>query len=107
MEIALADAVGAVREQLLEAVRRAEGEDLVFEVGPIELEFSVQLRKEGQGKFGVKVFAVSAEAGGGISKESTHRIQVTLVPQRSDGSDVHIAGSARKDGQADRPRLGR
>ncbi|MFE4580974.1 trypco2 family protein [Streptomyces chartreusis] len=43
--IELADAVQAVRDELITAAARSSGQDVTFEVGDIELEFSVELRK--------------------------------------------------------------
>jgi hypothetical protein len=76
--IELADAVQAVRDELLTAAARSSGQDVTFEVGDIELEFTVELRKEV--RTGLKVKAWIAEAGvdGGGGSTRTHRVAVTL-----------------------------
>ncbi|WP_128428213.1 trypco2 family protein [Streptomyces cyaneus] len=76
--IELADAVQAVRDELITAAGRSSGQDVVFEVGDIQLEFSVELWREAKG--GVKVKAWVAEAGvdGGGGTTRSHRVAVTL-----------------------------
>ncbi|WP_263101896.1 trypco2 family protein [Kitasatospora sp. DSM 101779] len=87
MEIGLADAVDAVREELLEAASRGEGQPLSFEVGPIEMEFEIELRAEAKagGKF--KAWVVSAEAEAGVSRGRTHRVAFTLTPRAAGPAD--------------------
>jgi hypothetical protein len=46
VEIELADAVAAVREELFDAARRGVGQEVAFVVGPIEMEFAVELRAD-------------------------------------------------------------
>ncbi|WP_405582027.1 trypco2 family protein [Streptomyces sp. NBC_01092] len=76
--IELADAVQAVRDELITAAARSAGQDVTFEVGDIELEFSVELRKEIAGGVKVKAWVVEggADAGGGTTR--THRVALTL-----------------------------
>lgn len=102
MEIELADAVAAVRDELLHAAARGIGRPVEFLVGPIELEFAVELRQDAKAKAGFKAWVVSADAEGGLSRGRTHRISVTLKPIRPDGGDWLVAGdSARPDGPGD------
>ncbi|MFE2722452.1 trypco2 family protein [Kitasatospora sp. NPDC059327] len=90
MDIELADAVAAVRDELLKASARAAGQDVVFEVGPVEMEFEVELRADAKagGKF--RVWAVSAEAEAGVSRGRTHRVSFTLTPKAPDGTGLLI-----------------
>ncbi|BAJ26734.1 MULTISPECIES: trypco2 family protein [Kitasatospora] len=85
MDIELADAVAAVRDELLKAQSRGAASDLVFEVGPLEMEFEVELRADAKvgGKF--RVWAVSADAEAGVSRGATHRVTFTLTPRLRDG----------------------
>ena len=52
MEIELADAVAAVRDELVEAAARGVGQAVAFTVGPIEMEFAVELRADARGRRG-------------------------------------------------------
>ncbi|WLW55372.1 trypco2 family protein [Streptomyces sp. YU58] len=76
--IELADAVQAVRDELVTAAARSSGQDVAFEVGDIQLEFSVELRKEVKGGVKVKAWVVEAGAEGGGGSTRTHRVAVTL-----------------------------
>ncbi|WP_141579360.1 trypco2 family protein [Actinomadura sp. WMMA1423] len=92
MEIELADAVAVVRAELLEAAARGAGEDVAFVVGPIEVEFAVELRTDAKAKFGFKAWVVSGGAEAGVARGRTHRVKVALTPKRADGGDLLIAG---------------
>ncbi|SPF05243.1 trypco2 family protein [Streptomyces sp. MA5143a] len=76
--IELADAVQAVRDELITAAARSSGQDVIFEVGDIELEFSVELHKEIKGGLKVKAWVVEAGVDGGGDSTRTHRVAVTL-----------------------------
>ncbi|MEU1285279.1 trypco2 family protein [Kitasatospora sp. NPDC005856] len=91
MDVPLADAVAAVRDELLAAAARV-GDDpgVVFAVGPVEMEFEVELRADAKAKAGFKLWAVGAETEAGLSRGRTHRVSFTLTPQRPDGGDVLV-----------------
>ena len=76
--IELADAVQAVRDELITAAGRSTGQDLVFELGDIQLEFSVELRKEAAGGLRVKAYVLEASMDGRGARTHTHRVAVTL-----------------------------
>jgi hypothetical protein len=76
--IELADAVQAVRDELITAAGRSSGQDVAFEVGDIELEFSVELRKEDKGGVKVRAWVVEAGVDAGTGSTRTHRVAVTL-----------------------------
>ncbi|MFJ9866666.1 trypco2 family protein [Streptomyces sp. NPDC101165] len=78
--IELADAVEAVRNELVTAAARSAGQDVTFEVGDIELEFGVELRREARGGVKVKAWVVEAGADGGGGTTRAHRVAVTLRP---------------------------
>ncbi|MFD0567169.1 trypco2 family protein [Kitasatospora saccharophila] len=101
-EIELADAVATVRDELLAAAARGTGQHLQFKVGPVELEFTVELRLEAKAKTGFKAWVVTAGAEGGVARGQTHKVKVTLTPQNADGTDVLVHGDpARADGPGD------
>jgi hypothetical protein len=94
LQIELADAVAAVRDELLEAAARGGDPDVVFKVGPVELEFAVELRAEATARAGFKAWVVSAEVEASAARGRTHRVKVTLTPQQPDGGDLLVHGSA-------------
>ncbi|MFF3812651.1 trypco2 family protein [Streptomyces bacillaris] len=81
--IELADAVESIRNQLVEAASRATGRPLAFAVGDIQMEFTLELRKEA--KAGGKVKAWVVEAGTDASRATgrTHKVAFTLSPQNA------------------------
>ncbi|KOG35440.1 trypco2 family protein [Streptomyces resistomycificus] len=79
--IELADAVQTIRDELLTAARRSTGHDIVFELGDIQMEFTVEMRREA--KAGAKVKAWVVEAGADVTRTGsrTHKVSVTLRAQ--------------------------
>ncbi|GAA1501368.1 hypothetical protein GCM10009760_64190 [Kitasatospora kazusensis] len=102
MDIELADAVAVVRDELLEAAARGAGQGLGFKVGPVELEFAVELRVDTKVKAGFKAWVVTAGVEAGAARGRTHKVKVTLTPQNADGSDLLVHGDQdRPDGPGD------
>jgi hypothetical protein len=102
MEIELADAVAAVRDELLAAVARGVDQEIAFVVGPIELEFAVELKKDVKAKTGFKAWVVSGDVEAGVVHGRTHRVKVALTPKTEDGGDVLVHGSVpRRAGPGD------
>src|SRR4051812_33004827 len=91
VEIELVDAVAAIRDELLESATRAVGQQLSFTVGPIEMEFAVELRQDAHAKAGFKAWVLSGEVQGGVTRGRAHRVLITLTPQRPGGGDLLIS----------------
>lgn len=87
----LGEAVSAIRAQLQEAMDDGIGKTLQFRTGPVELEFTVEVRKEGEAKTKVFVLPWSAEARGAVSSDAVHRIKLTLQPVDDTGTDALIS----------------
>lgn len=96
MEIALADAVAVVRDELLAAAARGAGADVVFEVGEVQLEFTVELREDTGAKAGFTAWVVAGGVERSSGGSSGHRVAVTLHPRRGDGQGEVLVGG---DGQ--------
>lgn len=94
--VGLHEAVRAVRAELTEAMTDGRREAMKFEVGPVELEFAVEIRAEGKADGQVRLFVVTAGAQGGGSSGAAHRVKVTLNPQDGDGP-LKIGASAYRD----------
>lgn len=80
-DLELAGAVDAIRLQLSEAMVRAEGQRLQFELGDIEMEFAVAITQEARAGGGVKVWVINAGVSGAITSSANHRVKVTLKPK--------------------------
>ncbi|MGW1468866.1 trypco2 family protein [Streptomyces sp. NPDC002308] len=84
--IELADAVESIRDQLIEAAARATGRPVVFGVGDIQMEFTVELRKEAKAGGKVKAWVLEAGADASRTTATTHKVAFTLSPRKADGS---------------------
>ncbi|MGW7002654.1 trypco2 family protein [Streptomyces sp. NPDC054933] len=90
----LGETISAIRAQLQQALDEGQGEEkLKFRSGPVELEFSVEVRKEGNAKARILVLPWAAEAGGALSAGTVHRLKLTLQPVDDSGEDQHIYSS--------------
>jgi hypothetical protein len=93
VEVELGDAVAAVRQELLDAAARGADSEVAFAVGPIEMEFAVELRADAKAKAGFKAWVLTGEVEAAIAHGRTHRVTVTLTPKRPDGTDLLIASA--------------
>ncbi|WP_035847809.1 trypco2 family protein [Kitasatospora azatica] len=90
-DIELAEAVESVRRQLATAAERAVNERFQFEVGTVELEFSVELRRDAKAGGKVQAWILSAGAEGSAGRTTAHRVSVTLTPKDlATGENVRV-----------------
>ena len=94
MDVELADAVAVVRDELIEAAARGVGTGVEFVVGPIELEFAVELRADIKAKIGFKAWVVSGDAETGASRARTQKVKIVLTPRRPGGRDLLVTGTS-------------
>ncbi|GGQ96538.1 trypco2 family protein [Kitasatospora griseola] len=91
-DIELADAIEAIRLELLDASERGRGQAIQFEVGPVTLDFTVELKRDARAKGGVKAWVLSADAEAGLAHTRTHKVSVTLTPKDpSTGRSIDIS----------------
>ncbi|MDH6214555.1 trypco2 family protein [Streptomyces pseudovenezuelae] len=81
--VELADAVQTIRDELLTAARRSTGQDVVFEVGDIQMEFTVEFRKENKAHAKVLAWVVDAGADTMRANTRTHKVSFTLKARDS------------------------
>ncbi|MEV6345694.1 trypco2 family protein [Actinoplanes sp. NPDC051851] len=93
--IELSDVIRELRSELQEASAEAPQEGLRFELGPIELEVTVALVREGGASAKVKFYVVELGADGKLAQTSTQRIKLTLKPRQtgSEGPPL-VSGTA-------------
>ncbi|MFG1607972.1 trypco2 family protein [Actinoplanes sp. NPDC049265] len=93
--IGLAEAVQLLRDELTIAQDNGSDEALRFDVGTIEMEFSLVARRTGGGRAGVQFGIVTVGVDGAVSQESTHRVKVTLQPKEfATGRAPQVSGRA-------------
>ena len=79
-EIGLAETIEALRSELATAMKKANGQDIQFPLGRIELEFHVGVRRATDAKAGVKFWVVELGGSGAYSAESIQKVSITLEP---------------------------
>lgn len=86
--VELAEAIEGVRAALRHAAE-ASRNGVRFEVGPVELEFGVELRVASEARAGVRVMVLAggAETAAGVAQ---HRIRLQLKPQSDSGRSLVI-----------------
>jgi Trypsin-co-occurring domain 2 len=100
--IPLSSAIGALRRELVEAVRSGEGEELRFALGTVELELQVAAEKKAGVEGGVKFWLLSLGGGGSRSSGDTQTIKLSLTAVRDspEGPQSPVLVGSR---QVDRP----
>ncbi|MFE2969365.1 trypco2 family protein [Streptomyces sp. NPDC059340] len=93
----LSAAVQAVRDELLRAAAQGAGHDVAFQVGPIQMEFTVELRADARVRGGIKAFVVSGETDAGAGRTHTHRVALTLEPRKATGDPLLISAEGEAD----------
>nr|WP_272920865.1 trypco2 family protein [Streptomyces sp. SID5470] len=77
----MADMIRELREQLTTALTDGDGRMLRFELGPVEIEASVAVTREGGGDAKVRLWVVDAGANGKYGHAETQRVTLTLTPK--------------------------
>lgn len=91
--IELAEVIRQLRLELDRARSAAEGEDLRFELGPIELEVTVGLEATGGAEAKVRFWVVELGGDAHATSASTQRINLTLHPTAGGGGSPEAKGS--------------
>ena len=92
--LGLADAIGLLRDELLEAQAAGAGSDIQLPVESMTVELKVTATRSVDGKAGFKVPIVELELGGGAGRERGSEQTVTVVfggPVDRDGRPVKVA----------------
>jgi hypothetical protein len=107
--IPLAEAISALRAELKKAMVLGAGDDLQFEVGPVELELNLVVEREAKtdGKLQFKIFGWGAEAGasGTLGDQRGHKVKLVLKPLSKEGGSIKV--SDKLDDKAKRAPIGR
>jgi hypothetical protein len=84
--VPLRDAIRALRVEIVEAAEDASTQPVRFELGPIEMEFSVIAKREREveGKIGFYIFVADTSVGGSgkATDELTQKVKLSLKPVR-------------------------
>jgi hypothetical protein len=82
--VGLADAIEALRDELIDAMSRGTDRPMQFALHPIELTVQAVITKDARGKIGWQVL----EIGGSVEKARTQTLTVRLSPlwKKDDGT---------------------
>jgi hypothetical protein len=83
MAVELAEMIGQLRAELAMAMSEGEGADLRFELGPVDLELTVAVSKEGSASGKVRFWVVDTSADVKGSAMTTQKIKLQLDPRRT------------------------
>jgi Trypsin-co-occurring domain 2 len=96
--VGLAEAIEALRAELMTAMEAGRSQGMQFSVEPVELTVATAVTRDANGKIGWQVFGV----GGSVESASTQTLKLTLTPvwRGADGAlvrdftiaDVQAAG---------------
>jgi Trypsin-co-occurring domain 2 len=90
-KIGLPETIEAVRAELRNAIAQAEGQELQFPVGGVQLEFQVGITREASGEGRLKVWVLELGAGVSYARESLQKVTITLdAPVDADGKSVRV-----------------
>ena len=90
LQIPLAEAIRALRRELVEAVREGEDEELRFALGDIDLELQVEVSKEAGGEAGIAFWLVTIGGKASRTSGTTHTIRLSLSPVSATGEDLIV-----------------
>jgi hypothetical protein len=79
-DVPLATAIDAVRRELVVALDQGKDAEVRFALGPVELEFQVEISFEAGGEAGVRFWVVTIGGKGSRSSATTHTVKLSLTP---------------------------
>jgi hypothetical protein len=100
--LGLADAIAALRKELLAALDEGKDAPMRFRLAPVELSLQVAVTKEADGKIGWKVLGL----GGSYTSATTQTLALRLEPVWRQGDDSYTTDFAIADQSKQAPRFG-
>jgi hypothetical protein len=79
-QIGLVEAIATLRSELREAVAAAEGQDVLFPVEAVNLEFQVAVTRDLHGDGKIKFWVLEVGAGASYKTDSVHKVSLNLGP---------------------------
>ena len=100
--VGLADAIAALRKELLAAMGEGENAAMRFRLAPVELSMQVAVAKDASGKIGWHVLGL----GGSYSSATTQTLALRLEPLWKQGDGSYAADGLIADVSAQAPHFG-
>lgn len=92
--IAVAEMIEELRRELKTARDAGQGEEIRFELGEVTIEAQVEVKKEAEGKAGIKFWLAEAGASGKASQAVTQKLVIKLEPRLEDGGKFQVGRGA-------------
>jgi hypothetical protein len=88
----LAETIRELRHELISAMKSGKDEEVHFQLGPVLLEVTLAITREGGADGGVRFGVVSFGAKGEVKDATTHHLTLSLQPvlKNSDGQIQHV-----------------
>ncbi len=91
-KIGLVETIEALRSELGAAVEKAQGQEIQFPIGSVQLEFQVGVTWDTEAKAGVKFWVLELGASGSYANESVQKVTLNLeAPVDAEGRPVKVA----------------
>jgi Trypsin-co-occurring domain 2 len=87
LQVPLGDVIRALRREIVAASRAGKDEEVQFKLGPIELEFAVEVTREAAGDAGLRFWVISLGGQAKRGSANTQTVKLTLTPA---GGDVLV-----------------
>ena len=71
-----------MRREIRAGMDNAEGEDVIFEVGPVTVELHVEVRRNSKAKAGMRAYFVVLQGEHEHGRSNSHTVAVVLNPLR-------------------------
>jgi Trypsin-co-occurring domain 2 len=89
-KVELADTIEAVRSALIDAMARGESQPVQFKVGPVQLEFQVDVTSGGEGSGKLRVWVLELGGSGSYQRESVQKLILSLEPVGQGDQTVRV-----------------
>jgi hypothetical protein len=90
-KIGLVETIEALRSELAVAVEKAQGQDIQFPIGSVQLEFQVGVTRDAESKGEVKFYVFELGASGKYANESVQKVTLNLeAPIDSEGRTIKV-----------------
>src|SRR6266487_5997422 len=90
-KIGLVETIDALRSELAAAVEKAQGQEIQFPIGSVQLEFQVGVTWDTEAKAGVRFWVLELGAGGSYANESVQKVTLNLeAPVDLEGKSVKV-----------------
>jgi len=97
--VGLAEAIEAVRSELIAAQQQGHGKPISFTVGKVVVELHGEIKTSGGGGAGAKFWVLNVDAKAERSATSTHKVTVELLPKGKEGLSVEVHGESAGPGE--------